>query len=204
MKIGFTICVLIFLSLPGFCKEVQLDTAESKVIWFGSKKVTGDTHQGTIDIKKASINLDSSLALKGGSIVFDMNSINNLDQTGKWKNKLEEHLKSDDFFHTKANPDSSFKIVSTKKLAANLYEVTGNLTLRGKTRPETFQLKIEKSRNKKGNHLIAKGEIEIDRTAYGVTYQSEKNLLKKLKKAAKDKIINDKIKLQLDLKTQSL
>ncbi|MEM7646534.1 MAG: YceI family protein, partial [Pseudomonadota bacterium] len=95
---------------------------------------------------------------------------------------------------------ASFKITKVEPTRSNLYKVTGNLTLRGKTNPETFDVKIEK----KGKTMVATGTIKFDRTKYGVTYNSEGGALKKAVKIAKDKIIKDEIQLTLNLTTQAI
>ena len=49
--------------------------------------------------------------------------------------KRDNHLKSPDFFNAVEHPAISFKSTSVKKISSNTYEVAGNLTLLGKTRP---------------------------------------------------------------------
>jgi polyisoprenoid-binding protein YceI len=55
--------------------------------------------------------------------------------------KRDKHLQSPDFFDVGQHPLITFKSTSLKKLAGDLYEVTGDLTLLGKTRPITFQVR---------------------------------------------------------------
>jgi len=50
----------------------------------------------------------------------------------------DEHLKSPDFFNAKQFPEISFKSTSVRP-ATNGYEVTGELSLHGVTRPVTIQ-----------------------------------------------------------------
>ena len=53
--------------------------------------------------------------------------------------KRDKHLQSPDFFNVGRYPSITFKSTSLKKLVGDLYEITGDLTLLGKTRPITFQ-----------------------------------------------------------------
>ena len=53
--------------------------------------------------------------------------------------KRDKHLQSPDFFDVGQHPLITFKSTSLKKLEGDLFEVTGDLTLLGKTRPITFQ-----------------------------------------------------------------
>jgi polyisoprenoid-binding protein YceI len=53
--------------------------------------------------------------------------------------KRDDHLKSPDFFNVKQFPTISFKSTSVKPITGG-YEVTGDLTLHGETKPVTFSL----------------------------------------------------------------
>jgi len=54
--------------------------------------------------------------------------------------KRDQHLKSADFFNAKQFPDITFKSTGVKKAGENQYEVTGDLTLHGVTKPITVTL----------------------------------------------------------------
>ena len=55
--------------------------------------------------------------------------------------KRDNHLRSPDFFNVADHPLISFKSTSIKKLNANTYDVSGDLTLLGKTRPISVKAK---------------------------------------------------------------
>jgi polyisoprenoid-binding protein YceI len=52
--------------------------------------------------------------------------------------KRDEHLRSADFFDAAANPKIAFKSTSIRATGKDVYAVTGNLTMRGVTRPVTL------------------------------------------------------------------
>jgi polyisoprenoid-binding protein YceI len=52
----------------------------------------------------------------------------------------DKHLKSPDFFNVKQFPTSTFKSTAVKATEAGKYEVTGDLTICGVTKPVTFTL----------------------------------------------------------------
>jgi polyisoprenoid-binding protein YceI len=54
--------------------------------------------------------------------------------------KRDQHLKGPDFLNVREYPDMAFKSTQVRQLDANNYEVTGNLTLHGVTRPLTVKL----------------------------------------------------------------
>ena len=82
-----------------------------------------------------------------GSFVFDESTPSNssVEVIVNAKNvdtayeKRDNHLRSADFFNIGDYPLISFKSKSVKKLNQDTYEVSGNLTLLGKTRPITVK-----------------------------------------------------------------
>ncbi len=50
----------------------------------------------------------------------------------------DDHLRTPDFFNTEKFPTLTFKSTSVKKDKGNAYTVTGDLTLKGVTKPVTF------------------------------------------------------------------
>ena len=79
--------------------------------------------------------------------------------------KLTGHLKSPDFFEVKKFPEAKF--VSTGiKAEKEGFTVTGDLTLRGKTKSIKFPAKIE---NKNGTATL-NADFKIKRSDWGMTY----------------------------------
>ena len=200
MKTILISLVCLLFSFSALSKQVSLDTKSSKIEWLGQKKVPGGDHKGTINIKSGTVNLDQKQQLVGGTIIIDMTSINDTDLTGDWKKKLEAHLNSADFFDTANHKEATFKITKVMPGKKNSYKVTGNLTLRGKTNTETFDIMV----TKKGKAMMASGTITFDRNKYGVTYNSEQSVLKKLISIGKDKVIKDQIQITLNLMTGAI
>src|SRR5690554_306378 len=87
----------------------KAETAQSELVWTGAK-VSGK-HHGTVDIKSGQLIVDNG-AITGGNFVLDMNTINTQDLEGEWKEKLDGHLKADDFFDVANHPEASFEITS--------------------------------------------------------------------------------------------
>ncbi len=63
----------------------------------------------------------------------DVNSVNTDNE------KRDAHLTGADFFDAAKFPKLNFKSTSFKKVAANKYKVTGNLTFHGVTKPVTLE-----------------------------------------------------------------
>ena len=170
---------------------LKLDPAQSSIHWTGSK-VTGK-HNGTLAISDGAVQISNG-KLSGGRFIINMNSITNLDQEGKDKQKLEGHLKSGDFFDATNFPTSSFVITGVEPITgrqdANTM-VTGNLTIKNITKSISFPAHV----NVSGTKLSAiTPAFTINRTEWDVKYGSG------IIGTAKDRIINDNIGLVLSIK----
>ena len=161
-------------------KEVK--TSESTVTWKGYK--VGGSHNGTISLKSGALQFDGE-KLVGGEFVVDMSSISTTDLEGDYKDQLDGHLKSDDFFGTANHPTATLVFTQVKSSGKNSYEVTGNLTIKGTTKPVTFDVSVYGDK--------ATATLKIDRTNYNVKYGSG------IIGTAKDKLIYDEFDLVVDL-----
>lgn len=170
-----------FTSIKEEKKVIKIE--KSKVVWKGYK-VTG-SHEGTIAIKSGHLNFNEN-KLTGGAFVIDMATIITTDLEGESKKNLEGHLKSDDFFGIEKHPTASLIFTKVKSTGKNSYEVTGDLSIKGKTESVSFKLSVY------GNK--ANANLKIDRTKFDVRYGSTSffdNL--------KDKAIYDDFDLVADL-----
>lgn len=140
-------------------KEVKTDA--SKVTW-KAYKVTG-SHTGTVDLKEGNLIFEDD-KLTGGEFKVDMTSLISTDLKGESKGKLEGHLKSDDFFSVANHPTASLVFTDVKASGKNSYEVTGDLTIKGITKPVTFDLSVYGSK--------ATATLKVDRAEYDVRYGS--------------------------------
>ncbi|MDP2528003.1 YceI family protein [Maribacter dokdonensis] len=146
--------------IDGEKKEVKV--SESKVTWKGYK-VTG-SHDGNINLKSGHLEMKGK-KLVGGEFVVDMTSIAVTDlEAGKGKEKLEGHLKSADFFGVESNPTSKLVFTSVKPMNDNSYTVTGDLTIKGITKPVTLVVSMFENK--------ASATLKIDRTKYDIKYGS--------------------------------
>ena len=148
-----------FTNYKGEKKEVKKE--QSEVTWKGYK--VGGSHEGTIAIKEGYLEFDND-KLTGGKFVINMTTISSTDLEGEYKGKLDGHLKSDDFFGVANHPTASLMFKTVKNSGKNAYDVTGDLTVKGKTLPITFTVSIN------GNK--AKASLKIDRAKYDIRYGS--------------------------------
>jgi len=147
-------------------KQFTIETAQSNIDWVG-RKVTG-AHNGTISIKEGSLILtDGQLA--GGEFTIDTTSIKILDVTDPGTNaQFAGHLASADFFASEQYPEAKFVITLAEPAGENTYNIEGNLTIKGITRPVSFAAVV----NNSGDTFSASGKVVVDRTLYDMKFRS--------------------------------
>ncbi len=182
--LGIALISLATVSFTTIKKEKkQINISESNIEW-KAYKVTG-SHKGTVNVKSGYLSFDDG-KLSGGSITIDMTTINTTDLTGDYKNQLDGHLKSADFFSVEKHNTSILNFAKVKAKGKNAYEVTGKLTIKGITKSVKFLISIY------GNKATA--SLKVDRTKFNIKYGSSSffdNL--------KDKAIYDEFDLVADL-----
>jgi polyisoprenoid-binding protein YceI len=161
----------------------KIDVTKSNIHWL-AKKVTGQ-HEGTVALKSGALVFKKE-ALAGGTFTVDMTSMTATDLTGEYLDKLNGHLKSDDFFGTAKFSTSTlvFKTIGSK--GNNVYSVNADLTIKGITKPVTFDIIV------KGN--TATTTFNVDRTKYDIKYNS-----KSFFDSIGDKAIYDDFELTVNL-----
>lgn len=86
----------------------------------------------------------------------------------------DKHIRSKDFFDVENHPTITFTTTSVTPTGSDTADVTGDLTMRGVTKPVTLQAKLNKLGPSPFNpaKTIAGFTVqgEIDRTEYGINY----------------------------------
>lgn len=163
----------------------NVDTESSKIIWEGQVVSGVYGHKGTLKISEGTIKTKGD-AITGGSVVADMKAITPTDDSynpeeGKTKEKLVDHLSTDDFFAVEEYPTAEFKI---KKVEGD--KVIGDLTIRGNTHEETAQISKKEIVDGKMN---ATADLTFDRQKYDV----------KFKMTGQDMVLSDDIELTIEI-----
>lgn len=105
------------------------------------------------------------------------------------KDRLTQHLSSDDFFSVANHPTATFE--STSFAAAEpgapdaTHRVTGQLTLRGHTETITFPVHLDVT----DSETRAQAEFTFDRQRFGVSYRG-----------AEDHLIQDEVSIRFDVR----
>lgn len=91
---------------------------------------------------------------------------------------LDDHLKSPDFFAAEEFETATFRSTKAKKTGDNDYEVEGELTMRGVTRPITVEIEwVGTKATQRGTRCGFETVFTVDRTDFGIDYGAEGNML---------------------------
>ena len=130
----------------------------------------GNGHQGYIKPLTGTLALDANGTIAGGYFELDMNTITLTDRKDTSSdNGLVSHLKDPDFFDVKKYPKGTFQLTKAIKVSNDSsYYITGQLTLKSITQEIYFPATIVKNEE----NIVATASFTIDRTKWGITYQS--------------------------------
>lgn len=135
---------------------VPLDTKASVLKWTGHAEVGTYAPSGTLALREGEVRFEKN-SFRGAHVLIDMNSMTQ-DNTD-----LLHHLKSADFFDVEHYPTSAIDI---ERFAGG--KVYGTLTIRGKATPFESLVALTPT----GDHFVITGAVSLDRTKYGIVYNS--------------------------------
>ena len=159
---------------------------ESSLMWTG-REVSTSSHYGTINFTSGQFEIADGL-ISQGEFLVDMTSITVQDLTGGSKERLEGHLRSDDFFSVESFPTAHLYISSSEVISNGKWMVNGFLTIKDISHPVLFEM-VNTEDGWSAN-------LVFDRSKYNVKFRSGtffENL--------GDKLIYDDIELKINLKT---
>lgn len=125
--------------------------------------------KGTFHDFSANVEADvTDLSSADIEFVVDLSSIDTRNKD------RDAHLSSADFFDVEKFPTMTFRSTNIKKKDEGEYDVTGDLTIHGITKPETFSLTFEgQAKDPWGNEKAGFSVTgTVNRTDYGLTWNS--------------------------------
>ena len=97
-------------------------------------------------------------------VAMDINSIDVGNE------RLDGHLKSEDFFFASEYPEATFKSTSSRKVRDHVYEVAGDLTIRGITKQITVNVEWMGTSETRGKRAGFETVFTVNRHDFGVSY----------------------------------
>jgi polyisoprenoid-binding protein YceI len=155
------LCLLVSAVLPSVSRAqapVFVITPETSTIKFFVKSSVA--LEGNFDKWDATLTFKSTDASTG---VLDIKI--QADSVNTGSGMKDGKLKSKDFFDVKHDPYITFLSKKISKTGPNTYEVQGDFTIRGVTKPDVLELTVEKEGTNVGE---IKGTMAFDRRDYGM------------------------------------
>jgi len=152
---------LLFVTNVHSQDKLTADTDKTQLLWLG-EKVIGQ-HTGTIKLQSGWLTWQDN-KIVSGEFNIDMASL----KVTEANERLEGHLKSDDFFGVEKFPIAKLVITGSTTFDKGTGVVTGTLTIKGVTNPIEFKAAIQKKDD--GTWFFA--NIDVDRTKYNIKYGS--------------------------------
>ena len=184
----FTLLLLSVLSFGLQAQNFNIDTQASNIKWTGSK-VVGGGHYGSVKLGSGQLVVENG-QLKDGAFTADMNTITVEDLSGAMAEKLSGHLFSEDFFAVQKHKNSTFTVSTITALGQNKYNVTGDLTIKGKTETISFPATLRWE----NEQPIAEATVKVDRSKFDIRYGSPSFF-----NDLGDKAISDEFQLDIKL-----
>jgi polyisoprenoid-binding protein YceI len=166
MKIPVILFSLLAAVAPVRAETYQIDPVHSSVL-FKIKHLGVTDFYGRFNEISGTVSLDSQDAAKD-SISTEVK----VESVDTHNDKRNQHLKSPDFFNAVQFPTITFKSTKVEKKDAETFEVKGDFTLHGVTKPITILFK--KGGVGKGmqgeTRMGGEAEFSVKRSDYGMTF----------------------------------
>jgi len=165
---------------------MQVDLARSHVEWTGTKFRGRGKHEGIVRVRAAQLDACTPTDCRG-RFTIDMHNLEVTDIPATDpvpRRRLTEHLQSRDFFWTERYPTAIFTLTGTSTTSrADSVLASGQLTLRGVTRPLLFTARIMRAFE---GEVHVRAELTIDRQQWGIRYRFD---------PIRNELVDDEIRL---------
>ncbi len=174
------ICLLSTLSAQ---TTFSVQPEESPCRWVGSAAVGLYQIEGSLEVASGGLLVQGDSLLEA-SLMIDMKSLDTENKT------VKKHLKGKDFFAVNSYPEARFVLEKQVLLRDGPGTVTGMIEVRGIAKPKEVPMEIEVGKKE----ILIKGVLVLDRTEFGITYNSS-NFFEDLG----DQAISDEIAFHFNL-----
>ncbi|MFY0629865.1 MAG: YceI family protein [Flavobacteriaceae bacterium] len=175
-----TIFIVLLISTTISAQEYNVDKKQSKLNWTGKAAFNAYKLNGKLSLEKGVLIIEDN-QIKQLTVLIDMKSLDH--SIGD----LKKHLRSKDFFEVKKYPTATFTLTKPIEIIEGNVTLTGTMKIKKTTREETIIARI----SKENNAYTITFDTKLDRTKYGVKFNSP-SFFKKMKENA----IADKFSLK--------
>jgi polyisoprenoid-binding protein YceI len=133
-RIAHVLAALVLTVVPAAAQSWQIDTAHSRAQFTVRHLMISDI-RGDFGAVTGTVDYDGkNLTTAKVNATIDVKSVSTR------VDKRDEHLKTDDFLDVANHPTMTFVSTSITPKGKGTYNMAGNLTIRGNTRPVVFEL----------------------------------------------------------------
>ncbi len=167
--------VSFFLALPVFAAE---DVQKFKIDESHTSVVFKISHLGFSYTYGQFPGVDGSFTINEAKPEASTLEVNlDVDKITTHNAKRDKHLKSPDFFNSKQFSKITFKSKSVKKTGANKYEISGDLTMHGVTKPLTLTFSRSRTGSDPWGNTRTGGDtsFKVKRSDFGMNFMQGEN-----------------------------
>ena len=135
--------------------------SSAQINWTGYGEIGGYSLTGTVQLKRANLLMDSN-KIKNAVMLVDVTSISHKDE------QLLQHLRGKDFFDVTKYPTATFESDTIIYTNTNTAMVRGSMTMKGIKKLLQFPVTIIETKN----GTVLSGKMSVDRTKFGIKYNS--------------------------------
>lgn len=182
-KISISLLLLLTFALSSFAQTYLLQVDKSTMTWTGKAAFNAYSLSGSLEPKPFTLLIDKGQC-KTARLVVDMKTLEAPDKD------LKKHLRSKDFFEVNKFPEATFELSQAFEFKEGAQILAGSLKVKDQTHPVHIPIELKKE----GQAWKLSGKMIVDRTKYGIYYNSP-NFFDKLKGQA----IADEFTLDVEL-----
>ncbi len=164
-----TFVLILLLVITSVSSQSQeLNITNSELSWTGKAAFNAYALTGSLKAEEGQITIEDN-KIQSLNVIINMKSLDHENRD------LKKHLRSADFFEVNTYKTATFNLLEPAQIVNGKAVVKGTMTIKGQSQQETIEVTI------KGDTLSF--DHIMDRTAYGIKYNSP-SFFKKMKENA--------------------
>lgn len=150
---------LVFVAFLCFQLNAQTKLKPTQLFWTGSAAFSSYELTGSVLLEKGEIEIRNDSLVKL-NVMVNMKSLDHENST------LKKHLRSEDFFEVNSYKTALFQLKEPAVIKNSTTKISGDLKIKGVIKPQIFRISFN------SNYSVMFLDITINRTDYGITYNS--------------------------------